>query len=122
MSIKQKDNNMTNNDNNYKQVPDKQTRWLLNLGDMVEDISKAIAQDVINHNYQIESKGEYVRNEIIGPWIMFRNELERMEIEPPLLSDIFNVLTSDSILFHKVISLARELHLPAEEEMAKEEF
>ncbi len=89
-------------------------RWMVDFSNMEQEIANALSQDTQSHQLGIVVAGEYVRNEIVGPWLAFRQEIQRQNKEVPMLADLFAAL-SNSKNFHQIIHMAIELGLPGRE-------
>lgn len=89
------------------------SRLMVDISPLQEEISGAILQDQINNGYVVGVKfTNYIREEIIAPWLNFRLELQKMGYTAPMLSELLSQLGSSPDL-HRLLSQVKESKLKA---------
>jgi 2-succinyl-5-enolpyruvyl-6-hydroxy-3-cyclohexene-1-carboxylate synthase len=91
-------------------------RWMVDFSAMEQEIANALSQDTQSHQLGVVVAGEYVRNEIVGPWLMFRLELQKKGMDVPMLADLLKALDIHTPNLTAILHTALELGLPGRED------
>lgn len=84
-------------------------RLMVDISTLQEEIAAAIMEDQINNGYVVGVKfTNYIREEIIAPWLNFRLELKKIGYTAPMLADLLAAIANAGDM-HKLVSTAKEI-------------